>query len=37
MRIGDLGAERPAVRGDSRTVYDLTSMTDDIDAEFLSG
>lgn len=37
MRIGDLGAERPAVRGDSRTVYDLTSMTDDIDAEFLTG
>ena len=37
MRIGDLGAERPAVRGDSRTIYDLASMTDDIDAEFLTG
>jgi 2,4-diketo-3-deoxy-L-fuconate hydrolase len=37
MRLGDLGTERPAVRGDSRTVYDLTSITDDIDAEFLAG
>ena len=37
MRLGDLGTERPAVRGDSRTVYDLTSLTDDIDAEFLAG
>lgn len=37
LRIGDLGAERPAVRGDSPTVYDLTSITDDIDAEFLAG
>jgi 2-keto-4-pentenoate hydratase/2-oxohepta-3-ene-1,7-dioic acid hydratase in catechol pathway len=37
MRLGDLGAERPAVRGDSSTIYDLASMTDDIDAEFLAG
>jgi 2-keto-4-pentenoate hydratase/2-oxohepta-3-ene-1,7-dioic acid hydratase in catechol pathway len=37
MRLGDLGAERPAVRGDSSTIYDLTSLTDDIDAEFLAG
>lgn len=37
MRLGDLGAERPAVRGDSPTVYDLTSITDDIDAGFLAG
>lgn len=37
MRIGEAGAERPAVRGDSTTIYDLTSLTDDIDAEFLAG
>jgi 2-keto-4-pentenoate hydratase/2-oxohepta-3-ene-1,7-dioic acid hydratase in catechol pathway len=37
MRIGEPGAERPAVRGDSGTVYDLASLTGDIDAEFLAG
>lgn len=37
MRMGDLGAERPAVRGDSGTVYDITSITDDVDAGFLAG
>jgi 2-keto-4-pentenoate hydratase/2-oxohepta-3-ene-1,7-dioic acid hydratase in catechol pathway len=37
MRLGEPGAERPAVRGDSGTVHDLASLTDDIDAEFLAG
>ncbi|RIQ30978.1 fumarylacetoacetate hydrolase family protein [Jiangella rhizosphaerae] len=37
MRIGDRGAERPAVRGDDGTVYDLSSVTGDIDGAFLAG
>ncbi|SEF16203.1 fumarylacetoacetate hydrolase family protein [Jiangella alba] len=37
MRIGDRGAERPAVRADDGTVYDLSSVTGDIDGAFLSG
>lgn len=37
MRIGDRGSERPAVRGDDGTVYDLSSVTGDIDGAFLAG
>lgn len=37
MRLGERGAERPAVRGDSGIVYDLAPVTDDIDADFLAG
>jgi 2,4-didehydro-3-deoxy-L-rhamnonate hydrolase len=34
LRVGDLGAERPAVGTDDGT-FDLTSLTDDIDGAFL--
>ncbi len=37
MRIGDRGAERPAVRADDGTVYDLSAVTGDIDGAFLAG
>lgn len=37
LRIGDRGAERPAVRDDDGTVYDLSSVTGDIDGAFLAG
>ncbi|PZF85335.1 fumarylacetoacetate hydrolase family protein [Jiangella anatolica] len=37
MRIGDRGAERPAVRADDGAVYDLSSVTGDIDGAFLAG
>jgi 2-keto-4-pentenoate hydratase/2-oxohepta-3-ene-1,7-dioic acid hydratase in catechol pathway len=37
MRVGELGAERPAVRADDTTVYDLTPLTADIDGAFLAG
>ncbi|WP_116949664.1 fumarylacetoacetate hydrolase family protein [Jiangella endophytica] len=37
LRIGDRGAERPAVRADDGTVYDLSSVTGDIDGAFLAG
>lgn len=35
-RIGDAGAEQPAVRGDDGTIYDLSLITQDIDGEFLA-
>lgn len=35
LRYGALGAERPAVRDDQGTVYDLRELTDDIDGAFL--
>jgi 2,4-didehydro-3-deoxy-L-rhamnonate hydrolase len=34
LRVGDLGAERPAVGTDDGT-FDLTSLTDDLDGAFL--
>src|SRR5262245_28719536 len=37
MRLGERGAERPAVRDDSGIVFDLAPITDAIDAEFLAG
>jgi 2-keto-4-pentenoate hydratase/2-oxohepta-3-ene-1,7-dioic acid hydratase in catechol pathway len=37
MRLGQPGAERPAVRTGDGTVYDLSPLTDDIDGAFLAG
>ena len=37
MRLGPAGRERPAVRADDGTVYDITSLTGDIDGAFLAG
>ncbi|MBB5790233.1 fumarylacetoacetate hydrolase family protein [Jiangella mangrovi] len=37
MRIGERGAERPAVRGDDGVLYDLSPVTSDIDGAFLAG
>jgi len=36
MRWGPAGAERPAVRDSAGRVYDLSSLTEDIDGSFLS-
>jgi 2-keto-4-pentenoate hydratase/2-oxohepta-3-ene-1,7-dioic acid hydratase in catechol pathway len=36
LRLGPLGEERPAVRADG-TVYDISSITADIDGDFLAG
>jgi 2-keto-4-pentenoate hydratase/2-oxohepta-3-ene-1,7-dioic acid hydratase in catechol pathway len=36
MRFGEPGAERPAVRADDTTVYDLSPLTADIDGAFLA-
>ena len=37
MRLGDVGQERPAVRVEDGTTYDLRQITDDIDGAFLAG
>lgn len=36
MRVGPPGAERPVLRTDDSAYHDLSGLTDDIDAEFLS-
>lgn len=36
MRLGSIGAERPAGLGPDGEVFDLTSLTDDIDGRFLA-
>jgi hypothetical protein len=36
IRLGDRGAERPAVIGDDGQVFDLGATTDDIDGPFLA-
>ncbi|HEY0484929.1 MAG TPA: fumarylacetoacetate hydrolase family protein [Mycobacteriales bacterium] len=36
MRLGPAGHERPAVRDDDGTVYDLSALTRDIDGTFLA-
>ncbi|AUS80315.1 hypothetical protein C1701_20475 [Actinoalloteichus sp. AHMU CJ021] len=36
LRLGPVGAERPAVRADDGTTYDLSPVTADIDGAFLS-
>lgn len=37
LRVGDSGRERPAVQDDTGTVFDITSVTREIDRRFLSG
>ena len=37
MRLGDVGQERPAVRVEDGTTYDLRPITEDVDGAFLSG
>ncbi|APU14097.1 MULTISPECIES: fumarylacetoacetate hydrolase family protein [Actinoalloteichus] len=37
LRLGPVGAERPALRADDGSVFDLTPVTDDIDGAFLAG
>jgi 2,4-didehydro-3-deoxy-L-rhamnonate hydrolase len=37
VRLGQPGAERPAVRSADGNVYDLSSVTDDIDGAFFVG
>src|SRR3954453_20228780 len=36
LRVGDRGHERPAVQ-DGEVVFDISSMTEDIDGTFLAG
>jgi 2,4-didehydro-3-deoxy-L-rhamnonate hydrolase len=36
MRLGPAGSERPVVRADDGSVYDLSSLTRDIDGDFLA-
>jgi 2-keto-4-pentenoate hydratase/2-oxohepta-3-ene-1,7-dioic acid hydratase in catechol pathway len=37
VRLGQPGAERPAVRAADGTVYDLSSLTGDLDGAFFAG
>jgi 2,4-didehydro-3-deoxy-L-rhamnonate hydrolase len=37
LRLGDLGNERPAVRTDDGAIFDISSLTGDIDGAFLAG
>ncbi|CAM3956705.1 fumarylacetoacetate hydrolase family protein [Kibdelosporangium persicum] len=37
MRLGAIGEERPAVRADDGTLYDISGLTGDIDGAFLAG
>jgi 2,4-didehydro-3-deoxy-L-rhamnonate hydrolase len=37
MRFGSPGAERPAVRGEDGTVYDLSPVADELDGAFFTG
>ncbi|NED98863.1 fumarylacetoacetate hydrolase family protein [Phytoactinopolyspora halotolerans] len=36
LRLGELGHERPAVRTDDGSIFDLSSITPDIDGTFLA-
>ncbi len=36
MRLGPLGAERPAIQREDGILFDLTAVTDDIDGAFLA-
>lgn len=36
LRLGPAGSERPAVRADDGTTYDLTPLTADVDGAFLA-
>ena len=37
VRVGQVGKERPCVRSDDGALFDLTTLTDDIDGGFLAG
>jgi 2-keto-4-pentenoate hydratase/2-oxohepta-3-ene-1,7-dioic acid hydratase in catechol pathway len=37
LRIGERGSERPVVRADDGSLYDLSPVTGDIDGAFLAG
>jgi 2-keto-4-pentenoate hydratase/2-oxohepta-3-ene-1,7-dioic acid hydratase in catechol pathway len=37
MRLGGTGEERPVVRADNGTLYDISGLTGDIDGAFLAG
>jgi 2,4-didehydro-3-deoxy-L-rhamnonate hydrolase len=37
LRLGPPGSERPAVRDDDGTTFDISPLTADIDGEFLAG
>lgn len=37
LRVGEPGRERPVVQDDEDAVFDITSVTPDIDSRFLSG
>jgi 2,4-diketo-3-deoxy-L-fuconate hydrolase len=37
MRLGQYGAELPAVKADDGTIHDLSSITADVDSAFLAG
>lgn len=37
LRVGEAGHERPAAQSDTGTVFDITSITDDLDGRFLAG
>jgi 2,4-didehydro-3-deoxy-L-rhamnonate hydrolase len=37
LRLGPQGSERPAVRDDDGTTFDISPLTTDIDGEFLAG
>ncbi|WP_338069619.1 fumarylacetoacetate hydrolase family protein, partial [Phytoactinopolyspora endophytica] len=36
LRLGEPGAERPAIRTDDGSIFDLTPITADIDGTFLA-
>jgi 2,4-didehydro-3-deoxy-L-rhamnonate hydrolase len=36
LRVGEPGRERPAVQSDEDLVFDITSVTDDVDGPFLA-
>src|SRR5687767_506624 len=37
MRLGGTGEEKPVVRADDGTLYDISGLTGDIDGAFLAG
>jgi hypothetical protein len=37
MRLGGAGEEKPVVRADDGTLYDISGLTGDIDGAFLAG
>lgn len=37
LRVGEPGRERPAVQDDEHVVFDISSVTGDVDGQFLAG